>query len=285
MLLRLCLISIFIAILCLSCGPDNPAGSAAGDNFRLKISIHNDQNQPLQNLRISTWNVLNGVQLSYSTETQFLLARPLFSTSVRFDLPVTCRAKLIAYNLNNSQIQPLIDSVFDPGVVNVIWGNSPSLPGGIYKLVLRTTDTATSQALYHDSIFATLWILDPEANAIGYTNSSGTYETTDKALFPALFNLPEMSQLNESGNIIGTFRVSDTVVITVTDTMTFIQQEYRKIIGKGQNDLSLLWSPPQPAKAELHMEQADKIISVNVDRRDQIPSEFKLYQNYPNPFN
>ena len=281
------LVALLLAALLamVSCGSDNPVKSASGGSFRLIISISDDQNNPQANLRISAWNLLEGLHVSNALLSNRPTVKPLFTTAIRFDLPVACKTQLIAYNMRHEVVQTIVDSELEAGRVDVMWGNVPTMTGGVYTLELRCTDTTTHALLHQDSVFAVLWSSDPDINVLGYTNDNGIFETNDNTRFPNTLGLPEMVQTDESGNLNGTFTISDTITIVVTDTVTHIQQEYCNVIGENRNNISLLWSPPPSKLASTIISHSRKLSTINIDRIKPIPSEFRLYQNYPNPFN
>ena len=89
---------------------------------------------------------------------------------------------------------------------------------------------------------------------------------------------------DSAGNLFGSFTLSDSVVVTVTDTVTQGSQQVRTMVPNGVNSIAIVWSPSsQSITPDTPRNNAVRPIG-DVVRPTGTGFAWKLNQNYPNPF-
>ena len=115
----------------------------------------------------------------------------------------------------------------------------------VHKCVMTAAGIA-SGTTFRDSTYLVYWAPDSNVGYLGYTSDQGEYSTNDRIPFPHLFNLPAFVRTSEnSAASIGTFTLSDSVVITLTDTVTgkYMQLTRRVPVGTHSNHFEITWVP------------------------------------------
>jgi len=98
--------------------------------------------------------------------------------------------------------------------------------------------------------------------------------------------LPPMIRTSNSPDPISVFSFPQSVVITLTDTVTSKSKSYIRQVVKGQNEFNLSWNPSTTTSnnqavflSEGHMN------CLSTDTVIMPQTQWRLSQNYPNPFN
>ena len=141
--------------------------------------------------------------------------------------------------------------------------------------------------LFKDSIYITLLDNSPENSILGYTSKSGTFETTDSLSFPNILTLPPIVETNATGPApIGVFSFSQSIVITLIDTVTSRSVSYVRQVIKGQNVFNLTWNPSSGSTStnpSVSMERLERMNPFSADTIILPPPRWELTQNFPNP--
>jgi len=281
-------LTMIIVLLSLSCKNNavNP-GNSSQCLFSVKVVVKNSNAQPLKGIRVSAYNTFYSSVLSKIES----LAGPkkIQSTSViSYAVKNSSFMTFAVYELDGRLVQsPVLNKLSRPGMYMVLFSlNSSSAGTRVYKGILTAINDTTQQVMFKDSIYLTLWQPDPHLSILGYTTSTGTFETTDSLAFPNVLMLPPMIKTVATGpDPMGIFSIPQNVVFTLTDTATFQSVSYTRQVMMGQNEFDLSWNPSTtslrvPDNVEIRkLAINDTLIPVVV------PTEWKLYQNYPNPFN
>jgi hypothetical protein len=281
------LITIIAAIRLSSCKDEGMAPPPTTD-FSVKITIKTPSGAPSSGLRISAWNhlppgVFQGTPLKSGSP-----AIPLSVSVINFSVATAARINLTVFECDGSTASTLVDQLLSPGLYAVHWDNPTHKPPRVYYYRLIARDTATAAILFRDSLFAVLWHTDPEIAVLGWSSSAGTFETSDKLLFPNILDLPRLVHTSAEGpDSLNTFTIPDSITIALTDTVTQRQMKFDRVITKGvANEIELIGNPilPKP-RAQPHPLMAEQQSIVRTNRSATIVFDWKLYQNYPNPFN
>lgn len=281
------LFTIMVVILLSSCRDDTTSPPPT-TSFSVKITIKNSSGAPVAGLRISAWNHLPpGIPLGSQT-THGGLASPLSVSSIEFSVATPSRINLSVLEFDGSPVSTLVDQLLSFGLYQVNWSNLTHTPPRVYRYRLIARDSAGTATLFRDSLFAVLWHVDAETAILGWSSSAGTFETSDKLLFPNVLDLPRLVHTDsQSPDSLGTFTIPDSVTIALTDTVTHQQMTFDRVIRKGvANDIELTWNPTLSKPwVPSHPPPDERKSTIRTNRTAAVLFNWKLYQNYPNPYN
>ena len=276
------LLLVFIAALSLSCskhstGPDN--------TFSLKLSVADGRGIPVSGLRVSLINDLSASYV-FLNRARVNPSSSLAVTTFGVEAPVAFHGSLTVESLKGVDVAGLFDASLRPaGVYTVNWDVPDGLSSGVYRCRFVATDSAGTTILFRDSIFASLYANDPALCVIGWTDASGNFETTDESAFPNLLGLPPIPLTGSAGpTVIGSFIYSDSVAVTLTDTLNHLGMVSRTLIRQGPNSMSVVWTPTLTGSAP-DIGGKSAIVPPVAGPSPVVPKAWKLRQNYPNPFN
>ncbi len=121
----------------------------------------------------------------------------------------------------------------------------------VYRTSLRAVDTLTESLLFQDSIlmvFADVDAGNPSA-WLGNTSANGRLTLSDINRFPGILGLPPIPETSSQGPTpVAEFSIIDTALFIFVDTVTNRSQAERRVIGKGFNNLNVVWKPGAPAE-------------------------------------
>ncbi|MCF7918567.1 MAG: hypothetical protein K9N06_01480 [Candidatus Cloacimonetes bacterium] len=219
---------------------------SSGDLFSIKVT--DAAGMPVSGLDVRVNN-------SFSNEMYY--GRP--STVIGFVLPEEGNVNLDIYDLYNQHVCHLIDGIFTPDdIYTVVWNgknneNEAVNVGGtnIFKYKLTVTDPDdSSNVVFEDSRFMCMELLtESEQSKIGETDAEGRFVFNNLNAFPHIFNdgLGEQPRIDENGNTIGTFTLSDSINIRLVNPET---NEYMLFTvdmdDSDSNHYDLIWDAPQP---------------------------------------
>jgi hypothetical protein len=281
------LLTIIAAIRLSSCKDEGMAPPPTTD-FSVKITIKTPSGAPASGLRISAWNHLPPGVFQGTPMKSGSLAIPLSASVINFSVATAARINLTVFEFDGSIVSTLVDQLVPSGLHAFHWDNPSHTPPRVYCYRLIARDTGTAAQLFRDSLFAVLWHTDPEIAVLGWSSYAGTFETSDKLLFPNVLDLPRLIHTSSEGpDSLTTFTIPDSVTIALTDTVTQQQMMFDRVITKGvANEIELIWNPTLPKpRAQPHPLMAEQQSSIRTNRTARIVFDWKLYQNYPNPFN
>jgi hypothetical protein len=226
--------------------------------FSLQVTALDTLSQPVSGLQVSMWNMLTGVSPARSESAiptpaaipvpdAFLLyqnrANPFADqTEVRVAMIAFGGFTLDFLDLTGQPVgvQVTNDSA-EAGYYNEVW--SPPVPtSAVYRY--RFSAYLNDTVRFTDSAYAVCWYPDAAHNIMGTTDLSGVFTSRDSLRFPSLFDLPDMVQTDTTSyDTLGFFRVSDSILIVLTDVGTGRSREYRRDIHRGSNSYVLRWDP------------------------------------------
>jgi hypothetical protein len=281
------LFNIMVVVLLSSCREDTTSPPPTTD-FSVKITIKNPVGTPVGGLRISAWNHLPpGIPLSAQMR-HGALASPLSVSTIEFSVATPSRINLSVLEFDGSPVSTLVDQLLSFGLYQVNWSNLAHTPPRVYRYRLIARDSAGAATLFRDSLYAVLWHVDAEIAVLGWSSSAGTFETSDKLLFPNVLDLSELVHTNSNGpESLGTFTIPDSVTIALTDTTAHQQMTFDRLITRGvTNVIELVWDPTLSKPwAHPHPQTDEQQSIVRTNRTARVLFDWKLYQNYPNPYN
>jgi len=178
----------------------------------------------------------------------------------------------------------LTDYIALPGFYRASLIIAHQVPTRVYKCRLVAQDTTSGSTLFKDSIYAVLSQRDASISILGWTGINGAFETQDSLFFPNVVSLPPLVRTDLNGNRLGTFSITDSVTITLSDTSAHRGQQFASVVKKGVNDFQLIWNPT--TDSAISSGETRRVASVHqVKRFAKTTLEWKLEQNFPNPFN
>ncbi len=277
---------VFLTAGSISCRSDSAGpGTDNGQSFLLKISVNNASGTPVSGLRISAWNLIAPAPQSKGLSKAAQPNTPLASSILPFGVGSLAKITLGVYELDGRLVASLAtDRISVPGRYKTTLSIVESVPTRVFKCRLIAQDTGTGAILFRDSIYAVLWQPDATQSILGWTGPDGGFETRDTLMFPNLLALPPLGQTDATGTHVGYFTLSDSVVITITDTVTHGSQQVRSAVKKGVNTIVVVWNPASPSI----IPDARPVSSAQPPRGVVTVAGpgavWALDQNYPNPF-
>jgi len=280
-------------------------------SFSLNLVVTDGGEQPVPDLRVSCWNLLDLPLLSPpASGVSRSAVDPQAATTIEFSLSSACDYELTIHDLGNNEIDQFNGSA--PAGSNAIMWSPAELRSGAYRYTLKACET--DPAPFSDIKYAYLHRFDPVADSIGYTNSNGVFRTTKRYLFAHLLIDPEQPYSDETGTSLGTFTILDTVRFVLTDTSSGQSMSFDSVVVDGSNSFNITWDPsgtldglePQlfdsritcplsggPVEAtggSLDVSGNSVDLEMYADdgsaaRLRRVNVEGSLGQNYPNPFN
>lgn len=274
--------------LSLSCHKDDVTGPSGGNNFSVKISVKNSGGDAVAGLRISCWNKLNPPVLLQQNNPPETPLSTLAATIIGYDMPFEGIVTLQVLDMNDHILQTPVEKHIAPaGSYQVVFSINLQTPTRVLKYRFTAMDSSGTDTLYRGTRYAVLQQPDPSISILGWSSSEGTFQTSDSLLFPNTLTLPSLSLTADDPTVVGTFAITDSVVITLTDTSSNKHQTFYAAVRKGAaNEIQLVWNP---ALAVPEREPLSGVASpqkrFGSDPIPVIPKNWALYQNYPNPFN
>lgn len=119
-----------------------------------------------------------------------------------------------------------------------LW-ESDDLTTGLYEH--RTRIQADGDIVLRDTSYAVVVRDGPNRPSLGTTGSEGAVSTTERAWFPALYDVPPIEIRDEEAIRLGMMEVSPTVAFVVT--VDGEKHTFRRTVSEGENTLTLTISP------------------------------------------
>ena len=283
LILRIAILILFLVNI--SCKSNPVSINNKTDNFSLTINVKDSNGQPVQGISISIYNDADSSSLGIAESPKVLQA----NTSIFFSVAESSLVSLGIYELDGRLVQNLAtDRKVGEGVFEyVVSLNIENVGTRVYKSILTAVNDTTKQILFKDSIYITLLDNSPENSILGNTSKSGTFETTDSLSFPNILTLPPIVETNESGPApIGVLSFSQSIVITLMDTLTSRYVSYVRQVIKGQNVFDLTWNPSAGSTStnpSVSMKRLERMNPFSADTVILPPPRWELAQNFPNP--
>lgn len=277
---------IFVLMFLANCD-DNPTESE-DNNFIFAINVIDKNSNRLSNVNVSTWNKIQKSS-SYLPKTHEY-SEIQATTSIEFSLKQKCNVNLSIYDLEGNVFSTLIDNItLMAGFYRYQFLNKNNIGTGVFKCKLSIKeDSLSNPIIFTDSIYSVILSPDPIASQIGSTTSNGKFSTTNRLLFPNLYELPELILTGEGGpEQLATFSISDEIIIALTNSNSETKY-FEKILLDEKNEFTLDWdkgSDEYPSWGWNSFQKNNMLSKIVDDTSAIVPNNFKLYQNYPNPFN
>jgi hypothetical protein len=255
-----------VVLLCLSCSDSTPPQPQESD-FELRIRITDSEGVPLPGMRVQGWSKAPAWVAAIAGYEQRLASsapdtvgpfpgsasiappspNPFTShTRFRFMLPATCSACLQLRGLEGAPLDTLLDGLAPAGASVVVWDGSPCLEAsGIYQARFDVWTPARDTLLFQDSVWVARYAPDPpdSIGLLGFTDEDGVVTFNDRLFFPGTYAHDPIEVINEEGIAYGFFTFSDTLVISVVDTVSDAHQIFEEVMTPLANDFTEEWQP------------------------------------------
>jgi hypothetical protein len=269
-----------------SCNENTIDSSKKSSNdFLFKVTVKNSAGAAVQGLRLSAYNDPAAIGFP----KKFKTAKINSASSLKFALSKSSIVTLSIIELDGRILQqPIKNSLLNAGSYSVTINIMDKSAGTrVYKAVLTAKSDTTNVEFFKDSVYIALWQFDPSFSILGYTSTTGIFETTDSLSFPNVLTLPPIIRTTERDPTpVGMFTFPSDVVIVLYDSTTQKSQAYSQKVNKGKNEFELVWNPAGGGLIiEPLLKNTVTIAVPDTGINETIPKETRLYQNYPNPFN
>ncbi|MDD3051909.1 MAG: hypothetical protein PHR06_12310 [Candidatus Cloacimonetes bacterium] len=227
------LIILFIVFLVLF-GCSDCSKSESDDLLSIKVTDVNGK--PMSGLDVKVYNRLSNLDCGYQ-------GRPY--TTISYSVNMESHVSLIIYNLQNDPIRILIDENMEAGYYQAAWdgknenGEKANIGGtNVFWYEAIYSDIESREIIFQDSKYMCMHLLSEEASSIGRTDENGKFKFDNKLAFPNLFNLDSLSAIDEDGNLLCKFSISDTVKISLNGYSC-----NRRITSLSHNHFDIIWDP------------------------------------------
>ncbi len=148
------ILALMLALVFITCNENSVDSN--GKPFSLSVQVTDSNNNPLNNINVSLWDRINiNTMPKHNSQNNILAA-----TSIRFDLPQKCFAKMSMYNLDDNFVDRVVSKELEAGSYAYTW--STSIPNGVFNCVLTaSSDSLQKNILFKDSIYVVLIAADP----------------------------------------------------------------------------------------------------------------------------
>jgi len=247
------------------------------EDFSLTINVQDAGGNPISDLVVNVVNLIPGFgEWEYS--------RP--QTTIFLVLIEQAQVELNIYDIERQHVKELISNTMEAGNWSVNWdgrdANDELCMPGIYYYSIEIYEE--NDLVFENEKLMYFYEFSNELFAIGRTDLEGAIFTDDTKLFPNFYDLPEIVRTDEEGNNLGTFAITDSVIIILTDPDTDASQNFVIVIDEGAQALDLIWETEENI-----LEQENTGFQTIISDRDAddeiIPRQYWMTQNYPNPFN
>jgi hypothetical protein len=153
-------IIILFFILFSSCKYDS-ASPALTTGFSVKITVKNQNGNPVPGLRISVWNHLSLPPFGINKSNLVTYEPQKSSSTIVFAVPVRSYINLILYEADRAPLNTLINEQKEAGLYCCTWSISEQKPTRVYKYRMTAKNTG-GVYLFTDSCYTLLWQPDAE---------------------------------------------------------------------------------------------------------------------------
>lgn len=221
---------------------DDPAGPGDGLPFSFELTVQTAIGAPVRGLEIALNVPLLGAGLDRAAKA---------ATVAHFCASDLLDADLEVYDLDGDLVRTLMkDYPAQPGIHAVVFDGrddlgEPILGTAVLDIRLELRSPLDGSLVATDSFRSVLYTgLDAEQRPVlGTTDFQGRIVTTQRRLFPFLYDLGDLIRYDESAESLGTFMISDTVEIFINDPIAHLQAMARFRITDGPNAFTMTWPP------------------------------------------
>ena len=161
-------------------------------------------------------------------------------TTMRVSAPEPSSVTVRAFGVDGTKTTTIFDSEIPANqTIPFDWRPGADVPSGVYEV--RTQIEAGGEILDRDtSLVARIQDSQPPT-LLGETSDDGRVGTTDRMLFPALYDVPPFGVRTATGVLVGEMQPAGAAefVVVVDDT----SQTYRREVTDGKNTFTLSVSP------------------------------------------
>lgn len=268
-----CLLLILPFLMVPACS-DDPA--APTDDIRVTVRVRDAAGDPVA-----------GLYLTLLSDNEFLQddfpdkRGGKASVTIPFTLARYAHIDVTVEDIEGGLITTLADSMASAGVHQVVWNGRDDAgvyqPSGRYtvRLVVKDELGTMLHEQTRDMLLATF------SASVGVTDDGGRLVLTDRRLFPHLYDRPALDAVDEMGEFMGSFTLSEDMIFRLTDDpQTATQTRRVQVVGDGAS-VDMVWDPQVRTSAA-----ADATVRAPVVQGADVPPiGFNLGQPFPNPFN
>jgi len=276
---RKLILSLATAALCLGLGACSDDDPVKPQEFTVTIQVTDPAGNPVEGLRVGL--------LNDNPYMQDGIAVAKASAAIRFQIPVPCRVQCAIQDIEGQAIREMVDADLPAGVHQIVWNGRDNAdvhqPSGRYTFHMVALQLGTGQQLFEDRTDMLLAMLDTSRVPAGYTDARGRLVLKDRKLFPHLYNRPDMTATDETGEAMGKLTLTPSMRISLVDESGGGAMRFLKEVS-GSGTLELTWDPVKGAGPKGSEPATPWFPGVaKTDTTNPIP--FELGPVYPNPFN
>ncbi len=280
------IILLMVLLFLVSCGGGG-TDPFVDSPFSLEITVLGSGSS---DIAVAIWN---DIELNYERAFKHGKNERINAVStLPFTISEQYHVNVIAYNMNGEISERLIEfQPLMPGKYQVSIRNWQSGLGTVVRkwVIKAYSDTTTKEIVFRDSIYSVLHQPDPDIACIGNIDKNGRLTTTNKNLFPSLFNIPALNLTDaSSSDVVGLINFSDTYYIALKNLETGECRIFEKQIRVGENSFNLIWNEGSKfniTSSPIKRQIGETDIITKIDTSVAIPLVNKLEQNFPNPYN
>ncbi|HKI83793.1 MAG TPA: hypothetical protein VKA63_05590 [Candidatus Krumholzibacteria bacterium] len=277
---------ILLSLVITSCGDDTTGPTTTP--FSLEVQVHESDGTPVEGSTVAVWNFTAALQPWLPDS----FSKRAAATAVSFSLPQSAICWMSLYDLDGQTVETVIDGDTLPAGehMRVVGQNLELLAGvQVYRYELIAQDVESGEELFRDAKYMTIVELDHTRFQNGKTDANGRCIFENRLIVPSLYDLPEMTVTDETGSVVGSFALDDSLRIRIYDDQGQMM-EIRRTARDGRNSSKVIWDPQSAATPTLdpnsspRRRTAPELNPASMNGNSAVPQSFKLSQNYPNPF-
>jgi hypothetical protein len=264
-----------LAAICLGVGACDEENPVKPPEFAVTIQVKTPAGDPVEGLRVGLVNDTPYFQDGKDAAKAAVV--------IQFSLATPARGRISIKDIEGREIQVVADELMPIGWFQMVWDGTDfegiHQPSGRYTAHLVVMEIDTDLLLYEERTDMLLAMLDSSRVPVGYTDADGKLVLKDEKLFPHLYDRPDMTATDETGETIGTLTLTPTMRVSLVDTLAGRSMGFKEDILAGMV-LELVWDPPL-----LKARETFSAAEFPAVQKDLPPVEFELRLVFPNPFN
>lgn len=259
------LIAVMALVISISSCKDLTTNTELSGTTLFSISVKDSKGQAVQNLRINVWNYYP--LFARQSNAFYKVQNAQATNRLNYQISEKSYVRLILFDLNGNLYKELVHDTLQAGYYSFLNNlENEHLNIRVHKC-LMVAQGVNSGSTFRDSTYLVYWSPDSNTGYLGYTSDKGEFSTNDSIDFPHLYSLPNFIKTEENNpSQVGTFKLSDSIVITLTNPTTgeYMRLMKRMPTGNQSNHFDIVWAPSSSKNQAVENKSvATKILSEN----------------------